>query len=96
VTVTATWRGTVVARSDRTEVVEGNHYFPEADVDRSLLAPNDEHTTCPWKGVASYYDVVVDGSVNAGAAWYYPEPKAGAEAVAGRIAFWRGVEVAED
>ena len=94
-TVTATWRGAVVARSDRTEVVEGNHYFPEEDVDRSLLAPSDEHTTCPWKGVASYYDVVVDGAVNAGAAWYYPEPKQGAEAVAGRIAFWRGVEVSE-
>ena len=92
-TVTATWGGATIATSDATEVVEGNHYFPEADVDRSVLEPTQHRTTCPWKGEASYYHVVVGGQRNDNAAWYYPEPKPGAEAVAGRVAFWKGVEV---
>lgn len=92
-TVTATWKGTVIAESGDTVVVEGNHYFPETDVRRELLAPSETHTVCPWKGTASYYDVVVDGERNADAAWYYPEPKDAAKQITGRIAFWRGVEV---
>lgn len=91
--VRASWNGAVVAESDDTVVVEGNHYFPLSALDPSLVAPSDHHTTCPWKGVASYFDLVVDGHRNAGAAWYYPTPKAGAEAVADRVAFWRGVTV---
>ena len=93
--VRAVWNGVVLAESDRTVVVEGNHYFPIGDVDRAVLAPSDTHTTCPWKGVASYYDVVVGGSRNADAAWYYPEPFEAAKAIADHVAFWRGVDVDE-
>lgn len=89
----AVWQGTVIAESSETIVVEGNHYFPEAAVKRTFLAPSATHTTCGWKGVASYHDVVVDGQTNKDAAWYYPTPKAEAAEVAGRIAFWRGVQV---
>jgi uncharacterized protein (DUF427 family) len=89
----ATWNGAVVARSDDTIVVEGNHYFPPESVDPSLLRRSDSHTVCPWKGTASYYDVVVDGDVNSGAAWYYPDPKPAASDIKNYIAFWRGVEV---
>ena len=89
----AVWQGTVIAESSETIVVEGNHYFPEAAVKQAFLAPSATHTTCGWKGVASYYDVIVDGQTNKDAAWFYPTPKAGAAEVAGRIAFWRGVQV---
>ena len=89
----ATWNGAVLAESDRCEVVEGNQYFPAASVKREYLRPSATHTTCPWKGVASYYDVVVNGEVNRDAAWYYPEPKDAAKNIAGRVAFWRGVKV---
>ena len=89
----AIWRGHTIADSDDTVVVEGNHYFPAGAVRRELLHDSDMHTTCPWKGVASYYDVVVDGEVNKDAAWYYPEPKEAASNIQGRVAFWRGVEV---
>ena len=92
--VRATWNGTVIAESDDTVVVEGNHYFPAAAVKRELLEPSDTHTTCYWKGVASYYSVVVDGQTNKDAAWYYPDPKPEAVHVKDRIAFWRGVKVA--
>jgi uncharacterized protein (DUF427 family) len=92
-TVTASWRGKVVATSDRTVVVEGNHYFPTEDVDADALRPSDTHSVCPWKGTASYYDVVVDGQTNPDAAWYYPEPKPEAAAILDRVAFWKGVEV---
>lgn len=92
-TVRAVYKGNVVAESDRTVVVEGNHYFPPEAVDRSLLAPSDTHTTCPWKGEASYYDVVVDGEANRDAAWYYPDPKDAAAEIRDHVAFWRGVEV---
>ena len=89
----ATWNGVVIAESDATVVVEGNHYFPAEAVDARYLAPSDSHTVCHWKGTASYYDVVVDGMVNPAAAWYYPDPLPAASAVAGRIAFWKGVRV---
>ena len=92
-TVTATWRGKTIASSDRTVVVEGNHYFPIEDVDRALLEATDTHTVCPWKGTASYYDVVVDGERNGDAAWWYPTPKEAAAEIEGRVAFWKGVEV---
>lgn len=89
----ATWNGAVIAESDDTVVVEGNHYFPVEALDRRYLAPSDTHTSCPWKGTASYWTLVVDGKENRDAAWYYPTPKAGAEMVAGRVAFWKGVQV---
>ncbi len=89
----ATWNGTVIAESDQTIVVEGNHYFPPETVHSEFFKPSDAHTVCPWKGTASYYDVVVDADVNAGAAWYYPDPKPAASDIKGYIAFWRGVKV---
>ena len=92
-TVRATWNGTVLAESDDTVVVDGNHYFPPDTLRREHLEPSDERSTCPWKGVASYYDVVVAGERNPAAAWHYPEPKKAAAPIAGRVAFWRGVKV---
>jgi uncharacterized protein (DUF427 family) len=89
----ATWKGTVLAESDETVVVEGNHYFPADSIKREHFRESGAHTTCPWKGEASYYDVVVGGEVNADAAWYYPEPKDAAKEIEGRVAFWRGVRV---
>jgi uncharacterized protein (DUF427 family) len=89
----ATWQGAVLAESDDTVVVEGNHYFPPESVNWELLQPSDTHTVCGWKGTASYHSVVVDGAVNADAAWYYPEPKDAAAEIEGRVAFWRGVTV---
>ena len=89
----ATWNGTVIAESDQTVAVEGNQYFPSTDVRSEFLRPSDTHTTCHWKGVASYYDLVVDGDVNKDAAWFYPEPSEAAERVRDRVAFWRGVKV---
>ena len=89
----ATWHGTTIAESNDTVVVEGNHYFPPDSIHREYFKENDKHTHCPWKGDASYYDVVVDGAVNEGAAWYYPTPKEAAANIQGRVAFWRGVTV---
>ncbi|MGH7803652.1 MAG: DUF427 domain-containing protein [Candidatus Binatia bacterium] len=89
----ATWKGTVIAESDRTIVVEGNHYFPPDAVRKAHFHPSETHTVCSWKGTASYYDVVVDGEVNKDAAWYYPTPKDAAKEIADHVAFWRGVEV---
>jgi uncharacterized protein (DUF427 family) len=91
----ATWNGAVIAESDETVMVEGNHYFPPDAVDRSLLRESDRSTTCPWKGEASYYDVVVDGQVNSSAAWFYPEPKDKAEHIRDHVAFWGGVTVSD-
>jgi uncharacterized protein (DUF427 family) len=91
--VEARWNGAVIARSDDTVVVEGNHYFPPDAVDQTVLRPSDTHSTCPWKGLASYYSLVVDGKENKDAAWYYPETKQAADNIRGRIAFWNGVEV---
>ena len=89
----ATWKGAVLAESDETVVVEGNHYFPANSVTREHFRESETHTTCPWKGEASYYDVVVGGEVNRDAAWYYPSPKDAAKEIEGRVAFWRGVKV---
>ena len=89
----AVWNGEVIAESDDTVVVEGNHYFPPEAVRTELLRDSDYHTTCPWKGVASYYHVEVDGEINEDAAWYYPEPKEAAAEIKDHVAFWRGVVV---
>lgn len=89
----AIWQNTVLAESDETVVVEGNHYFPPASIRGEYFRQSDTHTTCPWKGVASYYDVVVNGEVNKDAAWYYPEVKEAAANIKGRVAFWKGVKV---
>ncbi len=89
----AVWRDTVIAESDATIVVENNHYFPPDSVKREFLRESDRHSTCFWKGRASYYHVVVDGDENTDAAWYYPEPKQRAREIKGYIAFWKGVEV---
>jgi len=89
----ATWRGTTLAESDDTVMVEGNYYFPADSINRKNLRESETHTVCPWKGQASYYDVVVGEEVNKDAAWYYPEPKDAAEKIKGRIAFWKGVDV---
>jgi uncharacterized protein (DUF427 family) len=94
-TVTATYEGTEIARSDRTVVVEGNHYFPADDVLEGVLEPSGTHTTCPWKGVASYYDVVVGERRNSDAAWYYPTPEEAAKEIIDRVAFWKGIAVSE-
>jgi uncharacterized protein (DUF427 family) len=89
----AVWHGVTLAESDHTIVVEGNHYFPPEAIKPEYFKPSATHTTCPWKGVASYYDVVVDGQTNRDAAWYYPTPKPAAGQIAGYIAFWHGVTV---
>jgi uncharacterized protein (DUF427 family) len=91
--VKAVWNGAVIAESDDTVVVEGNHYFPSEAVDASLLRPSDTHTICPWKGTASYHSLMVDGTENRNAAWYYPDPKPAAAEIKDRIAFWKGVQV---
>ena len=92
--VKAVWNDVVLADSDGTEVVEGNHYFPPEAVDQGLLRPSATTTVCPWKGTAHYYDVVAAGAENRDAAWYYPDPKPAAAQIKGRIAFWKGVRVA--
>ena len=89
----ATWKGTVLAESDRIEIVEGNVYFPPDAVKREHVRNSGTHSTCPWKGEASYYDVVVDGETNRDAAWYYPAPKRAAANIENHVAFWRGVTV---
>ena len=89
----AVWNGHVVAESDDTVIVEGNHYFPSAAVRKDAITPSDATTFCPWKGTAHYYHLVVDGETNLDAVWYYPEPKAAAREIDGRVAFWHGVEV---
>ena len=91
----ATWNGAVIAESDQTVVVEGNHYFPPDAVNREYFKGSDTHTTCPWKGEANYYNVEVNGEVNKDAAWYYPETKPDADNIRGYVAFWRGVKVGE-
>jgi len=89
----ATWNGELIAESDRYELVEGNVYFPPETVRTELLRPSETHTVCNWKGIASYYDIVVGDEVNADAAWYYPETLDAAKNVEGYVAFWRGVSV---
>ncbi len=92
----ATWNGTLLAEAGNTVIVEGNHYFPPSAVVEGVLQPSDKHTVCPWKGTASYYDVVVNGTRNAGAAWCYPEPKEAAAEIRDRVAFWKGVQVIQE
>ena len=89
----AVWHGQVLAESEDIVTVEGNAYFPRAALREDLLQPSTHSSACPWKGTAHYYSLAVDGAVNENAVWYYPEPKPGAEAVAGRVAFWKGVRV---
>jgi uncharacterized protein (DUF427 family) len=89
----ATWNGAVIAESNETVVVEGNHYFPPDAIDKQYFKSSDTHTICPWKGEASYYNVVVNGETNKDAAWYYPETKPEANNIKGYVAFWRGVKV---
>jgi uncharacterized protein (DUF427 family) len=89
----ATWNGATIAESEDTVVVEGNHYFPLASVRDEYLRDSDTHTTCPWKGLASYKSIEVDGQLNADAVWYYPEPKEAAAEIKDHFAFWRGVEI---
>ena len=91
----AVWNGVVLAESDDTEIVEGNHYFPPETVNMEHFKQSGHHTVCPWKGTASYYNVEAGGKVNENAAWYYPEPKKAADQIKGYVAFWKGVEVKE-
>lgn len=89
----AIWKGTVIAESDDTVVVEGNHYFPASSLKREYVVSSNHRSTCPWKGEARYYSLLVDGDLNADAVWYYPEPFEAASMVRDRVAFWKGVEV---
>ncbi len=89
----ALWNGTLIAESDNFEIVEGNVYFPPASIKRQYFQDSATHTTCPWKGVASYYHLLVDGKTNSDAAWYYPSPKDAAKQIKDHIAFWKGVSV---
>ncbi|MFI7670984.1 DUF427 domain-containing protein [Nocardia sp. NPDC049526] len=93
--VRAVWNGTVLAESDDTVVVEGNHYFPAESLKTEYFRDSDAHTVCGWKGLASYYTVEVEGAKNPDAAWYYPDPKPEAEQVRDRVAFWKGVDIVE-
>jgi len=89
----AIWNGTVLAESNDTEVVEGNHYFPASSIKREYFKPSATHSVCPWKGTASYYTISAGGAENADAAWYYAAPKDAAKQIKDRVAFWKGVEV---
>lgn len=89
----ATWNGTVIAESNDTVLVEGNHYFPESALNRAFVTFSNHKTSCPWKGQASYYSLNVDGNLNTDAVWYYADPKPEAENIRGRVAFWKGVKV---
>ena len=89
----AVWNGVVLAESDQTIMVEGNHYFPPDAIHQEYFRPSDMHTTCPWKGLASYYNVEGGGKANQNAAWFYPAPKDAAKNISGYIAFWKGVQV---
>ena len=89
----AIWNGAILAESDRTVVVEGNHYFPSDSIKSGHFRKSETHTTCPWKGEASYYDIVVNGEVNKDAAWHYPDPSEAAKQIKDHVAFWKGVQV---
>ena len=91
----AIWNGQVIAESNDTVVIEGNHYFPADSIKKEFFTDNASQTTCPWKGVASYYNIEVDGSLNQGAAWYYPSPKDASAEIKDHVAFWKGVEIIE-
>ncbi len=89
----AVWNGQVVANSNSTVVVEGNHYFPLESVKKEYLESSSHTSVCPWKGIAHYYSLNVDGKANKDAAWYYPEPSGAAQQIKGRVAFWKGVSI---
>ena len=89
----ATWNNQVIAESNQTIVVENNHYFPAESLKKEMFKPSSTHSSCPWKGSASYYSVSVDGKINTDAAWFYPEPKDAAKQIKGYVAFWKGVKV---
>lgn len=89
----AIWNGVVLAEADNTEIVDRNHYFPPDSINKEYFQESNKQTTCPWKGVASYYTVKVNGQENIDAAWYYPNPKDAAKNIEGHVAFWRGVQV---
>jgi len=89
----AIWNDTVIAESDKTVVIENNHYFPEDSINKEFFSKSETHTTCPWKGVASYYTLEVEGEKNKDAAWYYPEAKHAAKSIENHIAFWKGVKI---
>jgi uncharacterized protein (DUF427 family) len=93
--VKATWNETVLAESDQTIIVEGNHYFPPDSIKKEFFKTSDNHTICGWKGTASYFDVEVGGKTNRNAAWYYPSPQPAANKITCYVAFWHGVEVNE-
>jgi uncharacterized protein (DUF427 family) len=89
----ATWNGQIIAESNKTIVIENNHYFPSSDIKKEFFKSSETHSTCPWKGAASYYSLEVDGQQNKDAAWYYPEPKDAAKEIKNYVAFWKGVKV---
>jgi uncharacterized protein (DUF427 family) len=89
----AVWNGKTIAESNDTVVVEGNHYFPMEALNKEFIQESSTHTTCSWKGVASYYSLIIDGKENREAVWYYPEPSEKAKNIKGRVAFWKGVEI---
>ncbi len=91
----AIWNNQLLAESEETIVVENNHYFPESSLNKAFFKPSDKHTSCPWKGQASYYSLEVNGQVNTDAAWYYPDPKDAAAQIKNYVAFWKGVEITE-
>ena len=89
----AIWNGVILAESNQTQMVEGNHYFPPESVNKEYFQKSSSTTVCPWKGTANYYDIVVDGKTNAGGAWYYSQPRPAAKQIKDHVAFWRGVRV---
>lgn len=89
----AVWNNTVIAESDSTIVIEGNHYFPPESIKKEFFDESRTNTRCGWKGTASYYSIKIDGELNKDCAWYYPEPSEAATKIKGYIAFWKGVEV---
>jgi uncharacterized protein (DUF427 family) len=91
--IKAIWKDKIIAETDKYEIVEDNYYFPPESVKNEYLRESDMHTTCPWKGLANYYDIVINDDVNKNAAWYYPDPKPAAIKIKNYIAFWKGVEV---
>ncbi len=91
--VQAIWNNTVIAESDKTELVDGNHYFPPSSLKREFFSESDETSVCGWKGTANYYDVIVDGQTNTGAAWFYATPKEQVANLKDHVAFWKGVQV---
>jgi len=93
--MSAIWKGAVVAESSQTVLLEGNHYFPSDSVNKQYFIESDHHTTCPYKGLASYYSLKVNDEINSNAAWYYPEPKSQVKQIKDHVAFWKGVKVVE-